>query len=137
MAATAAAFAFSLHTKYNYGNITYVRGAASPPAVTGSFNYGRLLVLCPLLATSSAKNCTKMQLSSSSAGQTSAPNLVPKPLKNVQKLKETPLLWKNMPTTNLGKSCGFAIQNAINLPYKLCHESLVPFSHYLSLFYHI
>ena len=104
---------------------------------TGSFNYGRLLVLCPLLATSSAKNCTKMQLSSSSAGQTSAPNLVPKPLKNVQKLKETPLPWKNMPTTNLGKSCGFAIQNAINLPYKLCHESLVPFSHYLSLFYHI
>ena len=84
-------------TKYYYGNITYAAAAASPPAVTGSFNYGRLLVLCPLLATSSAKNCTKMQLSSSSAGQTSAPNLVPKPLKNVQKLKETPL-EENMPT---------------------------------------
>ena len=109
-------------------------GAASPPAVTGSFNYGRLLVLCPLLATSSAKNCTKMQLSSSSSLLVKHQNPEPsaKALENRPKAKGNPQLEvkKNIPTSYYPKSYGFAIENAINLPtitnffMNLCHQSL-------------
>ena len=139
MAATAACRLPSLlrmySTKYILrSNITYVRGAASPPAVTGSFNYGRLLVLCPLLATSSTKNCTKMQLSSSSSLLVKHQNPEPsaKALENRPKAKGNPQLEvkKNIPTSYYPKSYGFAIENAINLPtstnffMNLCHQSL-------------
>ena len=91
-------------------NITYATGAASPPAVTGSFNYGRLLVLCPLLATSSAKNCTKMQLSSSSSLLVKHQNPEPsaKALENRPKAKGNAI---NLPTIT-------------NFFMNLCHQSL-------------